>query len=361
MSWYRALGRPLFFSLPPETAHRLAGRLLDLPLPWSRIGGASTDPALERTVAGLALRNPVGLAAGFDKTCAHLDALGAVGFGYVVGGTLTSRPRGGNPKPRIVRYRERGSMTNAMGLPNPGVPAVADALATGDAGARTARRLVSLADEDEDDVRRNLELLLPMVDGFELNVSCPNVAWGRDVDNETHLARLLRAARDRGGKPLFVKLPPFETPAERDAVLTLARLAADGGADGVTSSNTRPVGDLRLSTGRGGVSGRAVFSDTLRIVGEMREALGDALPIHACGGISSAKDALACLEAGASTVQVYSALIFEGAGVIGSITHGLAEALRRRYSSPSAAAASTERQGRSIPRLCCPESGPPSR
>jgi dihydroorotate dehydrogenase len=339
MSWYRALGRPLFFSLSPETAHGVAGRLLDLPLPWSRIGGASTDPSLERRISGLTLRNPVGLAAGFDKSCAHLDALGALGFGYVVGGTLTARPREGNPRPRIVRYPERGSMTNAMGLPNPGGPAVARALTARPPRARSFPRLVSLADEEEDAVRRNLDILLPLVDGFELNASCPNVAWGRDVDNETHLSRLLRASRDRGGKPLFVKLPPFETGAEREAVLALARLAVEAGADGVTSSNTRPVGDPRLSTGKGGLSGRAVFAGTLRIVGEIREALGAGVPIHACGGVSSAEDALACLEAGASTVQIYSALIFEGPGVIGAITRGLAEAFGRRPPASSAAAA----------------------
>jgi dihydroorotate dehydrogenase len=230
-------------------------------------------------------------------------------------------------------------MTNAMGLPNPGVPAVAAVLSGRSTRARSFPRLVSLADEEEDAVRRNLDVLLPLVDGFELNVSCPNVAWGRDVDNETHLARLLRAGRDRGGKPLFVKLPPFETGAEREAVLTLARLAVEGGADGVTSSNTRSVGDPRLSTGRGGLSGRAVFADTLRIVGETREALGDGVPIHACGGISSAEDVLDCLEAGASTVQIYSALIFEGPGMIGSITRGLAEVFGRRPPATSAAAA----------------------
>ncbi|MDP9296841.1 MAG: hypothetical protein M3O88_09150, partial [Actinomycetota bacterium] len=259
MGLYRTLGRRLFFSLSPETAHRLAGQLLHLPLPWAVIGGASTDPVLERTLAGLTLRNPVGLAAGFDKRCSRLDALGALGFGYVVGGTLTSAPRGGNPKPRIARYPERSSMTNAMGLPNPGVAAVAEKLSRRGGSPAPAPRLVSLADEEVHAVRRNLELLLAHVDGFELNASCPNVSWGRDVDTETHLRRLLSAVRERGGKPLFVKLPPFETRAEREAVLALASLAVEAGADGVTCSNTRPVADPRLSTGRGGLSGRALL------------------------------------------------------------------------------------------------------
>ena len=99
MGLYRAAARPLFFALPPEAAHRVANRLLGLPLPWERIGGVTRDPALEVSLAGVELANPIGLAAGFDKTCAHLDSLGRLGFGYVVGGTITRAPRVGNPKP----------------------------------------------------------------------------------------------------------------------------------------------------------------------------------------------------------------------------------------------------------------------
>src|SRR5438309_1751459 len=143
MDPYAAIGRPLFFSLPPEAAHRLATRLLGLPLPWARIGGASNDPGLAVTLAGIPLRNPVGLAAGFDKTCGHLDALGALGFGYVVGGTITRASRTGNPKPRIARYPARRSMVNAMGLPNPGAEAAARNVARTSEGP--APRFVSLA------------------------------------------------------------------------------------------------------------------------------------------------------------------------------------------------------------------------
>src|SRR3954451_7959550 len=338
MSWYRAIGRPLFFSLSPESAHAIALRLLGLPLPWSAIGGASTDASLRTTVAGLELPNPIGLAAGFDKGCARLGALGSLGFGFVVGGTVTSAPRAGNAKPRITRYPERGSMTNAMGLPNPGVEAVAERL------ARRRRRgpaaeLVSLADEAADAVARNLERLHPFVDGFELNVSCPNVSWGRDVDVETHLSDMLSAVRHRGATPLFVKLPPFRTDAERDAVVALACVAIENEADGVVASNTRPVADPRLAAGRGGLSGRAVFADTLRIVSTLREALGADVPISASGGVTDGRDAVACLEAGATTVQIYSALIFEGPGGFGSMTREIAEVRGNAERTSSSAAA----------------------
>ena len=327
MGWYSAVGRPLFFALPPEAAHRVARAALTLPLPWARIGHATDDPALATTLAGIPLRNPIGLAAGFDKTCSHLDALGALGFGYVVGGTITREPRRGNPKPRIVRYPSRGSMANAMGLPNPGAERAA-------ANMRRARavapRLISLADEAVDDALQALELLEPHADGIELNASCPNVSWGRDRDNEAHLRELVTAIRARTPKPVFVKLPPFTSPVERDVVLALASVAQESGASGLTCSNTRPVQDARLSVGGGGLSGRALFERTPTIVSEVDAVTGGALPISACGGVSSGADALACLEAGATTVQIYTALIYRGPTVAGSLTRELSEALRAR-------------------------------
>ncbi|MFM7718358.1 MAG: hypothetical protein ACKO8G_02540, partial [Actinomycetota bacterium] len=124
MGLYRAVGRPLFFAVPPEAAHRAAIALLALPLPWERIGGATGLPVTPVRLAGLDLANPVGLAAGFDKGCERLATLGRLGFGYVVGGTITRAPRAGNPRPRIRRL-PGGSMVNAMGLPNPGAEVAA--------------------------------------------------------------------------------------------------------------------------------------------------------------------------------------------------------------------------------------------
>ncbi len=327
MGLYRRVALPLLFAIPPETAHRVAQGLLSLPLPWERIGGATDDPALHTSIAGLGLANPVGVAAGFDKACRHLDALGRMGFGYVVGGTITREPRTGNARPRIVRYPARRSMTNAMGLPNPGAEEAARNLFR---STRTAPRLASIADQDAADVLVSHELLEPRVDGIELNVSCPNVSWGRDRDNEAHLELLLRELGARRSKPLFVKLPPFRTSVEKEVVTSLARIAQDGGADGLTCSNTRPVADRRLATGTGGLSGRELFADTIRIVAEVRDATGGSLAINACGGVFGAEDALACLDAGATSVQVYSGLIFGGPRVVSEITAGLSAALRDR-------------------------------
>jgi dihydroorotate dehydrogenase len=336
MGWYSAVGRPLFFALPPEAAHRLAGAMLGLPLPWSRIGQAVDEPSLRTTVVGLPLRNPIGLAAGFDKSCAHLNRLAELGFGYVVGGTITRAPRAGNVKPRIVRYPSKGSMANAMGLPNPGAEAAAGALARG--RRSIGARLVSVADEALYDALAAFSLLEPHADGVELNASCPNVSWGRDRDNEAHLRLLVTSMRDRSAKPLFVKLPPFTTVVERDVVLALASIAQESGASGLTCSNTRPVHESRLSVGGGGLSGRALWERTPSIVADVRTATGGVLPINACGGISTADDVLACLEAGAATVQVYSALIYGGPGLVGALTDGLARALSAGHTSVGALA-----------------------
>ena len=161
--WYGAVGRPAFFALPPEASHRLATALLGLPLPWERVGRAVRDPSLEVDLCGVRLPNPIGLAAGFDKSCRHLDALGRLGFGYVVGGTITRAPRKGNPKPRIVRSRRRGAIVNSMGLPNPGAE---EAVANLARARRTAPRFASVADEDLEAAAATVELLAPHVDGF---------------------------------------------------------------------------------------------------------------------------------------------------------------------------------------------------
>jgi len=326
MGWYRAVARPLFFALPPEASHRLAHRLLGLRLPWDRLGGVARDPGLRTSIAGLEVENPIGLAAGFDKTGARADALGRLGFGYVVAGTFTRRPRAGNPKPRIARDRDLASLVNAMGLPNPGAEVAAATLAR---ARRPAPVLASIADEAIGDATECHALLEPHVDAIELNASCPNVSWGRDRDNEAHLSELLVALSSRR-RPLFVKLPPFATPVEREVVLALARIAVDGGADGLTCSNTRPVVDRRLATGVGGLSGRALIDGTVANVRDVVEATRDAVPVNACGGVASPGQAWACLRAGARTVQVYTGLIYRGPGIVGELTSGLARELRAR-------------------------------
>lgn len=327
IDWYRSVGRPVFFALPPEAAHRLARGLLGLPLPWKRLGGAERYPALRVELAGIDLANPVGLAAGFDKAGTRTGNLGRLGFGYVVCGTFSRRARRGHPKPRIVRYPRRGSILNAMGLPNPGAEAAARYLGR---APRTSPRIASIADEDLTNVLETHAILEPHVDAIELNASCPNVAWGRDRDNEAHLRSLMRGLGARRSRPLFVKLPPFRTDVERDVVLVLASIAQDEGADGLTVSNTVPAKESRLALGVGGLSGRTLLAGTVANVHEIHRATGGALPVNASGGIFTRHDALRCIEAGATTVQIYSALVYRGPRVVGELTRGIADEIRRR-------------------------------
>jgi dihydroorotate dehydrogenase len=316
MGWYEAVGRRAFFAMDPETSHRVAHRLLGLPLPWRRIGGAIDDPSLATTLAGITLRNPIGLAAGFDKGCRHLDALGLLGFGFVVGGTVTRVPRRGNPRPRIARDPVRRALVNAMGLPNPGAAAAAKHLAR---SRRTCPRFVSIADEELGDAIAAAELLAPHVDGIEINASSPNAGWIHRAD---HLGSLAEAVRGRTGLPVLAKLPPFATDVERTGVLAMARAADEGGASGLTCANAVAVEDARMPTGRGGLSGAPLTARTPQIVAEVRAA--SSLPIVACGGIFTGEDAAACLDAGAVAVQVYTALIYDGPGLPGTLTRGLA-------------------------------------
>jgi dihydroorotate dehydrogenase len=310
--------RPLLLALDPETAHAVARTLLGLPLDWGRVGGVPDDPRLEVAVAGLRLRNPIGLAAGFDKDCSRLGPLGRLGFGYVVGGTVTRSPRVGNPRPRVVRDRRRRALVNAMGLPNPGAAAVAERLASTPA---TTSRWVSLADEALEDAVAALGLVAPHADAIELNASSPNAGWAHRA---AHVEALTRAFVARARRPVFVKLPA----GDAATALAIAEAAAAGGAAGLTCANTVPVAHPRLATGRGGLSGAPLAHRTPDLVAAVRERTG--LPVHACGGIASAAEALACLEAGAATIQLYTGLVFEGPGLVGRIARGLLAELDAR-------------------------------
>lgn len=319
MGFYRTVARPLLFTLPPETAHTVASSALRLPLPWRAITGGA-PPDLPTLLDGISLRNPVGLAAGFDKNAHVVGALAQIGFGYLVVGTVTREPRSGNPKPRISRTPSERSITNAMGIPNHGAAAVAERLERHAVGVPV---LASLADEAPEDVLAVCELLTPLVAGFELNVSSPNSPWrhsGRD--NAAHLTEVLTALPRT--KPLFVKLPPFAEDDADPGTLVLARIAVEAGVSGLTIGNTVPVTDQRLAKGSGGLSGAPLTERTPRMV----EALAGEHPglaLNACGGIFTAKDARRCLDAGATTVQLYTSFIYEGPGVVRRIVRGLAE------------------------------------
>ncbi len=295
---------------------------------WRALAPSNADTALPATIAGIELRNPVGLAAGLDKRCAYLDALGDWGFGYVVGGTVTARPCAGNAKPRLLRLPESESAINALGFPSDGL---------GKAVARLerlrrapARVFVSIAALDEEETLRCLAQLSRVADAIELNISSPNTAGLRRFHDPATLRALLALLAKGRAKPLFVKLPPYANDAGREQILALARACREAGVDGVTAANTIPVDDARLAVGRGGLSGRAIYANLLRMLPEIRSEIGQRLTLNACGGIASAADARAALEAGADTVQLYTALVYQGPALVDDICRGLRNPPPRR-------------------------------
>ena len=288
---------------------------------WRALGPSSGEVSLPASVGGIALRNPVGLAAGLDKHCASLDSLAALGFGYVVGGTVTAQARPGNPRPRVLRLTERESVINALGFPGDGLDA---ALARLERLRRMpARVLVSIAALDEQETAECAARLQPLVDGVEVNISSPNTAGLRRFQEPEALRGLLGVLDVVRLKPLFVKVPPWTNDEEREEVLALVRVCREAGVDAVTAANTVPVEDTRLATGRGGLSGRAILENMLAMLPDIRAELGSGVGLNACGGIASADDARAALQGGADTVQLYTALVFRGPGLVEEICSGL--------------------------------------
>ena len=320
--------RPLLFRLPPERAQRVAESLLAIRPVWHALGSAwrVKDQVLRRTVAGIDLDNPIGLAAGFDKQCQYLGPLGHSGFGYLVGGTVTPDPRPGNPRPRLLREQSTQSLINSMGFPGDGVRVVAERLRRLE--HRPVPVVVSIAALDVEGFQECHQKLEPLADAIELNISSPNTQGLRRFQDPEGLSELLGRVNAQRRKPLFVKLPPYTDDQGKEQVFSLLHQCLAAGVTGVTAINTIPVADRRLATGQGGLSGRVIFPGMLRVVGELRREAGPDLVINACGGISTGEEAWQALQAGADTVQLFTALVYQGPAVAQAIALELAARLR---------------------------------
>ncbi|MEX2599341.1 MAG: dihydroorotate dehydrogenase 2 [Dehalococcoidia bacterium] len=324
VAWYRKFVRPWLFRLPPELALRAADRALAVKPFWPLYATVHRTPRWRNIpMDGVQPRNPVGLAAGLDKQCAYLDSLGHLGFGYVIGGTVTLNPRPGNPKPRVLRLPERESIINALGFPSVGLDEAARRLEA--LRRRPAKVLVSIAALEDDDTEVCLRRLEPLVSGVELNISSPNTLGVRKYQQPDALRMLLERLNGVRHRPLFIKLPPYMDEVSKENTFALVRVCKEAGVSGITAINTVPVEERKLAMRRGGLSGRSIFRDMLRIIPEIRREAGPGMVINACGGISTADDAAAALDAGADTVQLYSALVYRGPGAVHEIVRGLAE------------------------------------
>lgn len=325
------LGAVLLRQLDPETAHRLAIRALQLtPLP----APGADDPILKTTIAGLQMSNPVGLAAGLDKNGEALEGLSRLGFGAVECGSVTPRAQAGNPKPRLFRLSEDRAVINRMGFNNEGLEPFAARLAR--RPTRTAIGANLGANKDTEDKAADyvagLKRLAGLADYFTINISSPNTPGLRALQGREALDDLLgriNEARPADGAPVFLKIAP-DLIGEEIGMIVEASIAHR--IDALIVSNTtleRPTSLRSAFAGEsGGLSGAPLKPFALKALEAAAEAAGGRLPLIAVGGISSGEDAFARIRAGASAVQVYSALIYEGPGLIGRIKRDLAARLR---------------------------------
>ncbi len=329
MTFYSLL-RPLVFALEGEAAHRLSlAALKRLPLSHA----APNDPLLATRVAGLDFPNPVGLAAGYDKDGEVPTKMLALGFGFAEVGTLTPLPQAGNPRPRLFRLVEDKAVINRMGFNNGGQEAAVPRLA-----AVQGRGIIGInigANKDAvdriADYATGVRRMAPLASYLTVNISSPNTPGLRALQDEGALAELLaavRAALPQNGPPVFLKVAPDLEPADIDAIARLSK----GQVDALIVSNTtisRPPLASRFAGETGGLSGAPLKSLAQQRMIDFAKATGGAIPLIGAGGIASAQDAYARIRAGASLIQIYSALVYEGPGLARRINTGLAALLRR--------------------------------
>ena len=336
---FDAFSLPLLRWFDPEDAHRMAIQGLRL-LPPVRL--RPDDPKLAVRAFGLNFPNPIGMAAGFDKSAEAPDALLRLGFGFVEVGSVTPRPQAGNPRPRLFRLERDEAVINRMGFNNEGAEAVLRRLAArarlgGIVGVNIGANKDS-ADRVGDYVRL-IETLAPVASYFTINVSSPNTPGLRNLQQAAALDDLLarvietreRVRRNAGETPVLLKIAPDLSLAELDDVVHVAR---SRGVDGMIVANTtlaRPstLREQARAREQGGLSGRPLFRLSTRMVAETYVRAEGAFPLVGVGGIDSGGAALTKIRAGAALIQLYSSLIYKGLGLIDAIKNDLASTLLR--------------------------------
>lgn len=344
--------RPLLFALAPEQAHHAGTGALNAALataPARALARAVYDvrhPALATEAFGIRFPNPVGLAAGFDKSGASFNALGALGFGSIEIGTVTALGQPGNPAPRLFRLPPDGALLNRMGFNNPGADAVAARLRRTRIepvlGINLGKSKATPLEDAAGDYLRSLELLEAFAAYLVVNVSSPNTPGLRQLQDAAPLRALLRALRARGAelaagrgglpRPILLKIAPDLSDAQVEEAVGIAR---EEGMAGIIATNTTvsrdglrtPAGEVERM-GMGGISGAPVRRRALEVVGRIWRTTGGALPIIGVGGIFSADDAWRMVQAGASLVQVWTGFIYQGPSIARDINRGLLARLR---------------------------------
>lgn len=349
-----SLVRPMMMKLDAEKAHRLTLRLLKSPLA-ALLGGGDDAPELETMFMGIRLPNPVGLAAGFDKNAEVPDAMLKLGFGFVEVGTVTPKPQQGNPVPRIFRLMEDEAVINRIGFANDGADIVTRRLSERRAASRMGKIGINIganktSEDWIEDYCNGLKRFSGLGDYYTINISSPNTPGLRSLQTRDALKPLLDrllAVREQMSKvrrpPLLVKLAPDLSPAECEDI---AELAIHYDIDGLIVGNTtigRP-GALRspLREEAGGLSGAPLRTMALDNLRRMRSLTGGRIPLVGVGGIASGQDAYDRIRAGAAVIQLYTALVFEGPGLVRQIKRDLTALLRRDGFATVAQAVGTE-------------------
>ena len=321
---------PAMRRLDPETAHNLSLRALRLGL-----AGRDTtpdDPILATTAFGRGLKNPIGLAAGFDKNAAAVTALGRLGFGFVEAGTVTPRPQPGNPRPRLFRLVEDAAVINRMGFNNAGLAVFLANLRRAERATIAIGANVGINKEGADperDYPALVNALSPHADYITINISSPNTPGLRDLQSEARLTAILAAIATP--KPVFVKIAPDLSPEGLEAVISVA-LAQN--IAGLIISNTTLARPDTLRSPRkaetGGLSGAPLFGPSTAMLARAHGLCGGRLTLIGAGGVATPEQALAKILAGASLVQLYTGFAYGGPALIPALKSGLAALLRAR-------------------------------
>lgn len=334
--------------IDPERAHSLS--LLALRLGLAPEPGPYATPRLVTSLAGLSLPNPVGLAAGYDKNAEALPALMASGFGWLEVGAATPIAQPGNPKPRLFRLTKDSAAINRFGFNNQGMEAIAERLATKPNGVPVGLNLGAnkTSDDRAGDFARVLARCGPHVDFATVNVSSPNTEKLRDLQGAAALAGLLDGVMDVREElpiqiPVFLKIAPDLTQEE---LAQIAEVAVASGLSGIIATNTTLSRDGLQCSHRaesGGLSGAPLFEKSTRVLAQLSQLTGGSLPLIGVGGIATAEQAYAKIRAGASAVQLYTAMVYHGISLASEIASGLDDLLERDGFATVADAVGTDR------------------
>lgn len=328
MALYEALLRPVLFRLSPDRTHQLAHLALRWSLPWQVMAALSRlkhgGTRLACNYAGVALANPVGLAAGFDKDCELLDSLSELGFGFLTVGTVMPEPRFGNPFPRLVRYAKEEGIADSMGVPGKGRAYAVERLKDFDRRRRIPL-FCNIGGFSAEQIAQGFFDVEPYVDAVEISLMCPNVVKPEEFNPVAVLQDVLGRIEKRR-KPATVRVPN-DVAISDDLLGALTEVAVQGGVAGLKIGGGRPVVEPGLGTGRGTLHGRPIAASAMENLRRAVRLAGGRLSIKSNGGIFTAEDARARLAAGAACVDIYSAFIYRGWTVARDMNHSLSAAV----------------------------------